>query len=477
MNMRLLGFGIVLIGVALAPACVSTSYQPIYVDPRAGSVEPALEQSQPYRDDDTPFRDDLAPYGQWVNLSGSGWVWSPYNLPAGWRPYSLGHWVLTDYGWTWASDEDFGWAVYHYGRWNLTPNYGWVWVPGTEWGPAWVAWHEGGGYVGWAPLPSQVRWQAGIGLDWGGININVAINANSWHFVETRHMCDPGLRTYVAPPARNVTLIQVTHNVTNYTYVDNRVINQSVKVETVGRAVGRTIPRYRVMPTEAPGADRGGKVRGQEFVVFKPKANRGRGAQGQPVPPGHQDREHPGNPRDWSEPADAPRDSEPADRDGDRASRDSSGPPPSTGQPGTQNRGPKDHPGRLQQVFERQRKVERATQGPATRQAPAPSGAPSQPESQAAHAGQSQHDGQEQHNGQASHEGQGQRAGSAPPAGQNAASTPATVKGPAKASPAKARAKNPRAAASKASNGKPEAEHTDATDSEKPKSETSGSEK
>ena len=120
-------------------------------------------------------RAPLAPYGGWVRVQGPGWVWYPYSVPAAWRPYSYGRWVYTDYGWTWASDESFGWAVYHYGRWYADPDYGWVWAPGTEWGPAWVAWHEGGGYVGWAPLPWQVAWHAGIGLDWGSVNINVAL--------------------------------------------------------------------------------------------------------------------------------------------------------------------------------------------------------------------------------------------------------------------------------------------------------------
>jgi len=99
--------------------------------------------------------------------------------------------VFTDYGWTWSSDEQWGWAVYHYGRWNQDPSYGWVWVPGTEWGPAWVAWHEGGGYVGWAPLPWQVRVQAGIQLDWASLNVTIA--PSSWCFTSSRYLVDPGL--------------------------------------------------------------------------------------------------------------------------------------------------------------------------------------------------------------------------------------------------------------------------------------------
>ena len=32
---------------------------------------------------------------------------------------------------------------------------GWCWVPGTLWGPAWVAWRAGRVNVGWAPLPPR----------------------------------------------------------------------------------------------------------------------------------------------------------------------------------------------------------------------------------------------------------------------------------------------------------------------------------
>src|SRR6266850_8446896 len=71
--------------------------------------------------------------------------------------YCNGHWQRTDAGWYWVSDEPWAWATYHYGRWDLNPRLGWVWVPRTEWAPAWVSWHQGGGYTGWAPLHPSAR--------------------------------------------------------------------------------------------------------------------------------------------------------------------------------------------------------------------------------------------------------------------------------------------------------------------------------
>ena len=42
----------------------------------------------------------------------------------------------------WASEEPFGWATYHYGRWGYSDRMGWFWVPGNRWAPAWVAWRQ-----------------------------------------------------------------------------------------------------------------------------------------------------------------------------------------------------------------------------------------------------------------------------------------------------------------------------------------------
>src|SRR5262245_25252171 len=88
--------------------------------------------------------DGLAKEGRWISHDRLGWVWTPYSVPANWRPYTVGHWIYSDYGWTWVSDEKWGWATCHYGRWLFDANFGWVWVPGTEWGPAWVSWRNGG---------------------------------------------------------------------------------------------------------------------------------------------------------------------------------------------------------------------------------------------------------------------------------------------------------------------------------------------
>lgn len=93
----------------------------------------------------------LAQYGGWVNVPQYGLCWRASEVPPDWRPYTIGHWEWTDAGWYWVSDEPWAWACYHYGQWVLDPVYGWVWLPGTQWAPAWVTWREAPDYIGWAP--------------------------------------------------------------------------------------------------------------------------------------------------------------------------------------------------------------------------------------------------------------------------------------------------------------------------------------
>jgi hypothetical protein len=138
---------------------------------RGDAPEVAVPESQRDRGD-VEFDDfyaGLSSSGNWVQTPDYGWVWVPYRQTqvADWRPYLYGEWVWTQYGWTWVSDEDFGWATYHYGRWAYAPAYGWYWVPGYTWGPAWVVWRFGDAAVGWAPLyPGYVTWGPSYPFYW-----------------------------------------------------------------------------------------------------------------------------------------------------------------------------------------------------------------------------------------------------------------------------------------------------------------------
>ena len=98
------------------------------------------------------FYDELSPYGSWVDYPEYGYVWIP-RVTGDFHPYATqGHWVMTNYGWTWVSDEPWGWAPYHFGRWSWYSGYGWLWIPGRVFSGAWVSWYYSPSYVGWCPL-------------------------------------------------------------------------------------------------------------------------------------------------------------------------------------------------------------------------------------------------------------------------------------------------------------------------------------
>jgi hypothetical protein len=119
------------------------------------------------------FSPQLDPYGSWVEDEKYGRVWVPSRAIVGdnFAPYvSSGHWAMdTGNNWVWVSDFTFGDVVFHYGRWVWT-SYGWSWVPGYQYAPAWVAWRTPTSryeYVGWAPVPPTYVWFGGAAIGYG----------------------------------------------------------------------------------------------------------------------------------------------------------------------------------------------------------------------------------------------------------------------------------------------------------------------
>jgi hypothetical protein len=218
--------------------------------------------------DQSVFYSELSPYGRWIQRGSYGWVWEPTQVAVGWRPYTQGHWVDTDYGWTWVSSEPWGWATYHYGRWTLDSEYGWLWVPGSDWGPAWVSFQEGGGYVGWAPLPPSVGFQAGIGIQIGGLSLSASIDPYAYSFVPERSFLDERLE--IEPPARNVTFIHQTRNITNITVSNNRVFNRSIDEQRIAQATGRPVHHYQIAESRNPAQGRVAQVQGDRVQIFRP---------------------------------------------------------------------------------------------------------------------------------------------------------------------------------------------------------------
>lgn len=90
--------------------------------------------------------------GSWVYVPSFGRnCWRPRAV-ADWRPYTNGYWRWTPSGLTWVSYESWGWLPYHYGSWSFDSMFGWCWLPGSVYSPAWVYWSYSPSYVGWCPV-------------------------------------------------------------------------------------------------------------------------------------------------------------------------------------------------------------------------------------------------------------------------------------------------------------------------------------
>lgn len=221
------------------------------------------------------FYDNLEPYGSWREIGDFGYCWQPSDVEDDWRPYSDGRWVYTDAGWTWDSEEPYGWAVYHYGRWANVENVGWVWVPGTEWGPGWVSWRHSPRYVGWAPLPPEAVFHVDIGLN-AWVDDYYDIGPSSYRFVEGHNLGARRLNTVFIDQRENISIIHQTTNITNITYVNNTVHNGGLRYDQQFRQSADPIPRYKLDRRQSfdrdghePAAERlRSRVSGDSLSVF-----------------------------------------------------------------------------------------------------------------------------------------------------------------------------------------------------------------
>ncbi len=208
------------------------------------------------------FYDQLSPDGMWVDYQNYGYVWIP-NVDREFSPYSTdGHWILTDEGWTWVSDYSWGWAPFHYGRWDYDNAYGWLWIPGDEWGPAWVSWRRSSGYYGWAPMGPGISVELSLG---GGYRVP----NERWTFVSDRDINRSDIDRHYIERSKNVTIIN-NSTVINNTYMDNSRHAKYVAGpdrEDVQKITGTVIKPVSIRENNKPGQT----VSSDQLQIYRPK--------------------------------------------------------------------------------------------------------------------------------------------------------------------------------------------------------------
>ncbi|WP_260171659.1 DUF6600 domain-containing protein, partial [Pedobacter cryoconitis] len=209
------------------------------------------------------FYDELSPYGTWIQDPQYGNVWRPDVDQNDFRPYYTdGRWAMTEYGNTWVSDYDWGWAPFHYGRWVNNRFNQWVWIPDTVWGPAWVSWRSGGGYYGWAPLGPGIN----ININIGGGGYNTP--SNWWNFIPQRSIYSNNYPRY---SSRNITIINRTTIINNtYGHGDRNTYYTGPRADDVRRATNRDVRVYNISRSDRPGRT---SISNNNINIYNPRSD------------------------------------------------------------------------------------------------------------------------------------------------------------------------------------------------------------
>ncbi len=221
------------------------------------------------------FYDELSPYGTWVDYQNYGYVWMP-NTDPDFSPYvTAGQWVFTDDGWTWVSDYPWGWATFHYGRWDYDEVYGWFWVPDDVWGPAWVSWRRSPGYFGWAPLRPGISISMAFGRDYRERN-------ERWIFVRDNDFARPDIGRHYVDRTNNVTIINNSTVIVNTRRDDKR---NATYVAGPDRADVQRTTHTTVNPVVIRDASQPGHRPGNgELQVYRPQIQKRNGNGQEPAP-------------------------------------------------------------------------------------------------------------------------------------------------------------------------------------------------
>ncbi len=215
------------------------------------------------------FYTELAVHGSWFQSVDYGYVWQPaVALQTSWRPYTVGRWAACDRGWTWLSDEPFGWATYHYGRWAKMKGCGWIWVPGEVWAPAWVAWRRSDQYVGWCPLPPETLYRDEVTYD-SSIDKLCGIQPSSYTFIAVKHFCLP-VHRHCEPPERSGVVCRDTTNITRLSVSRHRVNGSGPKYEWIRDRHPHPPDRYILASDPLTKGDRKFRIDRDKLCVFSP---------------------------------------------------------------------------------------------------------------------------------------------------------------------------------------------------------------
>jgi hypothetical protein len=184
-----------------------------------------------------------------------------------------GQWLYTDYGWTWASNDPWGDIPYHYGTWAYVSPYGWVWVPGTVWAPAWVTWAYTDDYIGWAPVPPSFAFSVG-----GYFAGPVVVAQSRYCFVPARQFVGVPIQTVRVARQQNSVIFRRATKVTSFPVTNGIVRTAGLPAQRVEKATGHRIERVSIdrARTQPTSVERAGLQKAKNIPVVAPERERAR---------------------------------------------------------------------------------------------------------------------------------------------------------------------------------------------------------
>lgn len=220
------------------------------------------------------FYDNLSPFGKWLKDDINGYVWVP-KVEIGFRPYfTNGSWKMTEYGSTWVSLYTWGWAPFHYGRWIFDSLYGWVWIPGLDWGPAWVVWRSDGEYYSWTPLTPGFSISQSFSPDY-------LVPADWWVFIPKRYLLNTAFQKYAKSSAKNnVTMLKSTRVINNTYTANSKNYICGPRAQEYAKSTGQQVTVHTIKNAAKPGKAIVGK---EEITLYIPVVKKWESGQ-EPIP-------------------------------------------------------------------------------------------------------------------------------------------------------------------------------------------------
>lgn len=203
-------------------------------------------------------------------------VWSPdpslavsvaAGEPANYVPYADGEWYYTDDGWYFAGATQYEDVTFHYGRWVMAPEAGWIWVPGRVWAPSWVEWYDNDDYIAWGPIPPRCYFTGDV------ITYPWFDDDDRFVCVEKRHFLDPDVYRYryFYNEHENPVRIRDMRRVDGLYAKDNVIMNRGPEVKDIQDRWGRNVDKVNLEKVHDRSA---ASFSGNQMKVYTPQFSR-----------------------------------------------------------------------------------------------------------------------------------------------------------------------------------------------------------